>query len=226
MQQLSKEQVHSSCVPRGLEGEPLATVFGYIGKEEFREQVKQLVSLDNEQRGTHSKKEDSTAGINNTGIMRKVEDKVEDSAAIEDAEVKERAVGVQQVNSEKRALEIQQVGNADCGRDGAVVAGNIGLARADLSEGGVEMGMHVEWQQEQQYKPSSVWNNYIHHNFVLDRNALVSSFTDDCARDKTQNAFIPQHCDNKSIARVATYNVHKWTGLDNQDSYNAIAIRL
>ncbi|MCX5925633.1 MAG: ankyrin repeat domain-containing protein [Candidatus Dependentiae bacterium] len=77
----------------------------------------------------------------------------------------------------------------------------------------------------QLHKPANIWEKYAQQlsggeRVLLDAAIMQNLFISDCARDQEQNKYIPEK--DKAIARVATYNVHKWLDPKNKDNYQGI----
>ncbi|HEV2601397.1 MAG TPA: endonuclease/exonuclease/phosphatase family protein [Candidatus Babeliales bacterium] len=74
---------------------------------------------------------------------------------------------------------------------------------------------------EQEYKPASIWTTYAQTG-SLPKKEIIPSFLKDCqkARDAGENDKIPAH--DKTIARIAVYNVHFWTSPERKPAYAGI----
>ncbi|MCX5925630.1 MAG: ankyrin repeat domain-containing protein [Candidatus Dependentiae bacterium] len=77
----------------------------------------------------------------------------------------------------------------------------------------------------QYYKSASIWEHYAQRlstgqKIELDENSMQDLFISDCARDAEQNKRISKK--DTSIARLATYNVHKWLDPKGTPNYQGI----
>ncbi|MCX5925632.1 MAG: ankyrin repeat domain-containing protein [Candidatus Dependentiae bacterium] len=77
----------------------------------------------------------------------------------------------------------------------------------------------------QSYKPASIWAEYAllseqKKSVTKASQEMQDLFMQDCDRDQKQNGYIPEK--DRSIARVATYNVHKWRNPKNKRNYKGI----